>query len=146
MNIKVREALKRLSLKWKIQTEPHFLPSSDFSVSPVASEKKIKKIKFSGRLLPFFKTVILPCKISLKMLQNTKNGIAPPNGVQSKNRFHGWIRRWILTYLDPKSVEIPQKLPILDNRKILGLEGSCKKLHGSKIGHFWGIETLFGSK
>ena len=80
-----------------------------------ASEKKIfKKMKFSGRLLPFFEMVILPCKISLKMLQNTKNGIAPPNGVQSKNQFHGWIRRWILTYLDPKSVSIPQKWPILD--------------------------------
>ena len=55
-----------------------------------ASEKKIfKKMKFSGHLLPFFEMVILPCKISLKMLQNTKNGIAPPNGVQSKNGFHG---------------------------------------------------------
>ena len=55
-----------------------------------ASEKKnFKKMMFSGRLSQFFKVVILPCKISLKMLQNTKNGIAPPNGVQSKNGFHG---------------------------------------------------------
>ena len=42
----------------------------------------------------------------------------------------------LVVELDPKSVFIPQKLPILDNRKILGLERSCKKLHGSKIGHF----------
>ena len=38
--------------------------------------------------------VILTCKISLKILQNGKNGITPLNGVQSKNRFHGWISRW----------------------------------------------------
>ena len=112
-----------------------------------ASEKKIfKKMKFSGRLSPFFKVVILPCKISLKMLQNTKNGIAPPNGVQSKNRFHGWISRWILTYLDPKSVSIPQKWPILEPCNFLQLPSKPKILQLSKISNFWGIETLFGSK
>ena len=90
--------------------------------------------------------VILPCKISLKMLQNRKNGIAPPNGVQSKNRFHGWISRWILTYLDPKSVSIPQKLPILEPCNFSQLPSKHKILRLSKIGHFWVIETLFGSK
>ena len=112
-----------------------------------ASEKKnFKKMMFSGRLSPFFKVVILPCKISLKMLQNTKNGIAPPNGVQSKNRFYGWIRRWILTYLDPKSVSIPQKWPILEPCNFLQLPSKSKILRLSKNGYFWGIETLFRSK
>ena len=41
---------------------------------------------FSACCYAFFKVVILPCKISLKMLQNAKNGIKPPNGLQSKNQ------------------------------------------------------------
>ena len=112
-----------------------------------ASEKKIpKKFKFSGRLWAFFKVVILPCKISLKMLQNTKNWIAPPYGVQSKNGFHGSKSGWILTYLDPKSVSILQKWPILEPCNFLQLPSKPKILRLSKIGYFWRKEELFGSK
>ena len=64
---------------------------------------------FSARCYAFFKVVILPCKVSLKMLENAKNGKEPPNGLQSKNGFHGSIFGQILTYLDPKSSSVPQK-------------------------------------
>ena len=41
MNIKVKEALKKALLEMKKKTEPHFLPSSDFSVSPGAKSYKL---------------------------------------------------------------------------------------------------------
>ena len=47
---------------------------------------------------------------------------------------------------DFKAELVVEFIEFVDNRMISDLEGSCKKLHGSKIDHFLGIETLFGSE
>ena len=41
MNIKVKEALKKALLEMKKKTEPHFLPSSDFSVNLESESYKL---------------------------------------------------------------------------------------------------------